>query len=319
MQRCACSNPSAGSCWQQVDVWFPGKPPHTPGGFQWPTSTSSNNHLPCKSLFFSGWKTVWKGRLLSHSSNRQIRAGEGSHPGSPGNCGASVAHWAACQRVWAHAHRVHSCLQLFSLRCSQYTSRPGGMGGKTTTASPSPLSLFVSPTVARPRSPFHRWWSATARALASLLTPSPPPPQRQTPVTEQDAHFVSACLCKNCFNMYFWERCCLLNKSLCQRSTKGAIGRNLGVSHWLYLFPLFCSPRFFSSLLSDWLSAPTAQHQQLHSPAQSALISPRDCNTSINCLSNFLHHVDSFLKHSEGLLQTKVQPRWWWWWWISLV
>lgn len=64
------------------------------------------------------------------------------------------------------------------------------------------------------------------------LTSSPlHPPQRQTPVTEQDAHFVSACLCKNCFNMYFWERCCLLNKSLCQRSTKGAIGRNLGVSH----------------------------------------------------------------------------------------
>lgn len=108
-------------------------------------------------------------------------------------------------------------------------------------------------------SPFQRSWSETTNALAALFAASSAYTELQAPVTAQEAHFVS-CLSKNCFNMYFWDRWCLHNKSLCQGNTKRTIGQNLGGSHSLsrphQLSSTFYSlprPGCFSSLLSAGL------------------------------------------------------------------
>lgn len=130
------------------------------------------------------------------------------------------------------------------------------------------VSLFVSllrscvtaHNVAPACIPFQRSWSETTNALAALFAASSAHTELQTPVTAQEAHFVS-CLPKNCFNMYFWDRWCLHNKSLCQWNTKRAIGQNLGGSHslsfssltLLYFLFSFLAKLFFQPAVSRFI------------------------------------------------------------------
>lgn len=180
-----------------------------------------------------------------------------------------------CVSVCAHAHRS-VFITVYTLRlCSawfllllQVHQQAGSPWQPLNHVSLLFVSLFVSllrscvtaHNVAPACIPFQRSWSETTNALAALFAASSAHTELQTPVTAQEAHFVS-CLPKNCFNMYFWDRWCLHNKSLCQWNTKRAIGQNLGGSHslsfssltLLYFLFSFLAKLFFQPAVSRFI------------------------------------------------------------------